>query len=443
MYVTGERTLIANGAVDSEALKVLAQQAMVINPTVEIYLLDKEGLILAHALPPESIQTERVDLQPVREIISDDVEMPLKGTDPRNIERLKVFSAAEVRHDGQLEGYLYAVLGGEKFDALVNDIRGSYVQRLSLWAIAAIAATAFLIGLLIIGLLTRRLTRLTDDVHRFTASDFSSATAVRRTPGDGDEIDRLGSAFAAMSDRIQDQFEQLKETDRLRRELVSNVSHDLRTPLASMQGYIETLLIKADALSPDERNRYLVIARKHAQRLGQLIGDLFELSKLEAASVQPDFESFSLAELLQDVAMEFELQAKQENVDIIVDTSQDGTVVFADIGLIQRVLENPLRNALEHTPHGGSITFSVARVPAGITVAVTDTGCGIADQDLPRIFDRYYRTERDETSHSSSVGLGLAIVERILDLHSSRITVVSQVDRGTRFEFALPTERAA
>ncbi len=292
------------------------------------------------------------------------------------------------------------------------------------------------------GLLTRRLRRLTGDVRKFTESDFDPAAAVYRSPADGDEIDQLGAAFAAMAARIREQFETLKETDRLRRELISNVSHDLRTPLASMQGYVETLLIKGDSLAEEERKRYLHITRKHAQRLARLVGDLFELSKLDA-SVRPSFETFSLAELLQDITQEFELEATRKDIDIDIEAPTEGTAVFADIGLIQRVLENLLRNALRFTPTGGRVTISVTSKPDGVAVAVADTGCGISEDDLPRIFDRFYRTEQGEEARSSSAGLGLAIVKRILDLHGSRITVASEINQGTRFEFDLRTDRAA
>ncbi len=447
MYVTGEMQLIENGEVNSEALTLLAQRAMIINPTVEVYLLDTEGEILAHAMPPESIQTHRVDLQPVTELMGGDTEMPLRGTDPRNTGRQKIFSAHPVMHNDVLQGYLYAILGGQKYDELADSVRGSYVQKLSLGALVAIVLAAFLVGLLVFGLLTRRLTRLTGDVQRFTDSGFDPdmIETIGTTAGNSahrDEIGQLRDAFSGMANKIREQFEGLKETDRLRRELVSNVSHDLRTPLASMHGYVETLLLKNDSLSEDERLRYLEITRKHSLRLNRLIGDLFELSKLDSASVQPTLEWFSLAELLQDVTQEFELQAEQRGIGLDVKPKPETAMVHADIGLIQRVLENLLRNAIRYTPQGGTITISLDRKPDCVAVSVSDTGCGIAEQDLDRIFDRFYRSEQGEEERSNSAGLGLAIVKRILDLHGSRITVNSALNQGTRFEFDIPAKAA-
>ena len=443
MYVTGEMQLIEDGQVNRDALGLLAQRAMIINPTVEVYLLDRQGRILAHALPPESVQSERVALGPIRELIAGISAMPLRGTDPRNPQRQKIFSAHPVMHNGELQGYLYAILGGQKYDELADSLRGSYVQRLSLGALAAIVLAAFGVGLLVFSLLTRRLTRLTVEVRHFTESGFDSTAALNLAPdarnGSGDEISQLRTAFGRMANKIQQQFEGLKETDRLRRELVSNVSHDLRTPLASMHGYVETLLLKNDSLSAAERLHYLEITRKHSLRLRQLIGDLFELSKLDSASIEPTLETFSLAELLQDVTQEFELEAQRRGIAIRVESPSAAILVHADIGLIQRVLENLLRNALKYTPTGGNITISLDPQPGRVAVTIADTGCGIASQDLGRIFDRFYRSEQGEEGRSTSAGLGLAIVKRILDLHGSRITVHSAPNEGARFEFDIPS----
>lgn len=457
MYVTGERQLMEDFVVNNEALSLLAQQAMVINPTVEVFLLDTEGNILAHTFPTESIVQNKVDLSPVKALIGGNVDMPLRGTDPRNQDREKIFSAFPVMHNEVLQGYLYAVLGGAKYDELANAIRDSYVQRISAGALLAIVLAAFLIGLLVFWLFTRRLSLLTTSVKAFTDSGFGENTqdqepgeilsglSSRPSRGDDkvDEIGQLEFAFSAMANKLFEQFENLKKTDQLRRELVSNVSHDLRTPLASMHGYVETLLIKNDELSPGERREYLEIARKHTQRLGELIGDLFELSKLDSASIHPSLEAFSLAELLHDTVHEFGLDAQKRNIDLTVEAPNDPSIVYADIGLLQRVLENLIRNALKFTPTGGKISLRLEKKPGAVAVAIQDTGCGIAEEDLEHVFDRFYRAENATQESTSNAGLGLAIVRKILDLHGSHITVSSQLNQGTCFEFDLPTRVAA
>ena len=450
MYVTGDQDLMReDGTVDEEALQTLAHRAMVINPAVEVYLLDTDGGILAHAMPRDSVQLDRVAIGPVRELVPGGVDMPFKGEDPRNPHARKIFSAAEVRVSGELAGYLYVVLGGQQYDQLVSTLRSSYARDLGLWVIVALLMLGSAMGLLAFSLLTRRLRRLTAAVQGFSDSNFELNAPVYELRRGNDEIDQLGRAFEAMAARIGEQVDRLTETDRLRRELVTNISHDLRTPLASIQGYIETLLIKNGMLSDVERERCLRIAGRNMRHLSKLVDDLFELSKLDSASVTPTFEMFSLAELLQDTAQEFELDASEKDITVETVAPSDSATVYADIGLIQRVLENLLRNAIQFTPRGGHIRIDIEKRADDIAVSVSDTGCGIAESDIHRIFDRYYhRADKRRTDKrdgpSSSTGLGLAIVKRILDLHGSRINVSSEPGRGTRFEFNLPrVQRAA
>ncbi len=443
MYVTGQRDLISDGVPDLESLRELASHAMVINPTAEIYLLDTEGRILGHGLPPDTVTLEQVDLEPLKDLMQGAAPMPIRGDDPRSGSTRKVFSAFEVVHQNQLEGYLYVVLGGQTYEALSRDIGNSYVGRTSFVVAIAIVVTTAAIGLLVFGLLTRRLKKLSGEMRRISDSDFDLSPEIEVSPAGEDEIDQLSRSFLTMSEKIQTQLAQLKENDNLRRELVSNISHDLRTPLSAMQGYIETLIIKGDSLSDKERDRYLKIARRHTVRLGSLIGDLFELSKLDSASVTPTLEAFSVAELVQDIAQEFQLEAESKEISLSLDLDTNSASTIGDIGLIQRVLENLVRNAIRYTPAGGEVTISISEHPQTVAVAVSDTGSGIPDNEITHIFDRFYRSAHGANAGSDSSGLGLAIVKKILDLHDSRITVESKVDAGTRFEFELPLQEQA
>jgi signal transduction histidine kinase len=438
MYVTGERDLINTGVPDLESLRQLASRAMIINPTAEIYLLDTDGNILGHGLPADTVLRDKVDLAPIRALIDGTARMPVRGDDPRSGPTRKVFSAAEVQSDGRLEGYLYVVLGGQTYEALANDIGSSYIGKVSAVAALVIVVAGATIGLLVFGMLTRRLKKLSREMQLVSDSAFDRIPAIDHRAPAGDEIDQLGQAFLSMASKIREQLAQLKDNDRLRRELVSNISHDLRTPLSAMQGYLETLIIKGDSLPDDERIRYLKIARRHTLRLGVLIGNLFELSKLDSASVTPNLEAFSVPELVQDIAQEFQLEAEEKNIRLETNLDANTAFTIGDIGLIQRVLENLVGNAIRFTPNGGEITLSIAERPESVAVAVSDTGCGIPDEDIPRIFDRFYRSETSDEALPGSSGIGLAIVKRILDLHDSRITVVSKVDAGTTFEFELP-----
>jgi len=446
MYIVNAEPLITHGVVNRDALSELANRAMVINPTAEIYLLAPDGRILGHALPPDEVVIDHVDVGPIRKLLSGSHALPVKGTDPRNPGVTKVFSSFPVTDPAKpddVAGYLYVVLGGSRYEAVADQVSGSDKQRVVIAAIVLLVVAAIVAGTSLFSFLTRRLRRLTADVSRFTENKFETDLPVATAGPPRDEIDQLRNACNAMAKALNQQLSSVRENDRLRRELVTNISHDLRTPLATMQGYVETLLIKDDELKPETRRRYLEVARNHAAHLGKLIQDLFELAMLDSSRMTPEFENFSLTELIHDVVQEFGLQAEESKVAICVDPPDETISVYADISLIQRVLENLVGNALRYTPEGGMVSITVRPASAVVGVSVEDTGAGIPAEDLPHIFDRFYKAGAEDSGGNESVGLGLAIARRILELHGSEIRVVSKEHHGTRFQFNLPLQSLA
>jgi signal transduction histidine kinase len=390
-HLVKESLPLEGGEVQPSALEHIFHMLMVINPSIEVYLLDPEGNLLAFSAPEGSVVRDRVSLNPIHSFLEGTDRLPILGDDPRDLCGEKVFSAAPIGSASSPEGYLYVILGGEQYDSAVAMIRGSYMQRLGLGASLAALVFAFASGLLLFALMTRRVRRLAAAMDAFKESDFAEPVSLggRRAPG-GDEIDRLGDTFIQMSDRITAQLDELKKTDELRRELIANVSHDLRTPITSLQGYLETLHVKAESLSEAEKSEYLAIA----------------LSRLHA-----------------------ELPTSSHRVR-------------ADVGLIARVLENLLGNALRYTPAGGQVTVRLVADDSRLQVRVEDTGPGIAPEHLPRIFERFFhRTPEGRRSHDGS-GLGLAIAQKALSLHGSSLEVDSELGRGSTFFFDLVMDRA-
>jgi signal transduction histidine kinase len=244
-----------------------------------------------------------------------------------------------------------------------------------------------------------------------------------------------------MAGRIQEQLASLRQADTLRRELVANISHDLRTPLATLQGYIETLLMRDSILSTEERKRYLEIAIGHCSRLSSLVAGLFDLAKLEARDMNAQAEPFNIGELVQDVVQKFELAAREKGLRISTNAGEGLPFVFADIGLIGRVLENLIDNAIRYTSTEGLVSVVLQALPGAVSVTVSDTGIGIPEEELTHIFDRYYRVDRSRRDSAGHAGLGLAIVKKILELHGSRIEVQSTLNSGTSFSFQLPLHK--
>jgi len=462
---------------DPRSLEPVIHHMMVLNPSIEIYLLDAAGSILAfYAEPGKSPRAEKVDLEPVGEFLQAlssgpsrpaeagrsgffrggarfSARWPILGDDPCNPGRKKHFSAARVELGGETTepdgsgkapgsvggGYLYIVLQSNYYDRamaalgekhLISALRtGFFVSLLSVGVI----------GLILFAFLSKRLQRVARAVADFKNGDFSRRIRIRSD----DEIGDLAETFNHMADRIVDDMERLKQTDTLRRELIANVSHDLRSPFASIQGYVETILMKGDSLSGEELRKYLETIMSESRVLNRLIEELFELSKLEAKQVQPELEPFSLTELVQDVVLKFKPQAERLRVALSADLPRCLCMVAADIALIERVLSNLVENALKFSAVGGSVELRLAEHDGAVRVSVIDGGVGIPEAELPLIFSRFHRIDRSGRREMRGSGLGLAISQKILELHESRIEVRSEPGRGSTFFFDLPSAAAS
>jgi signal transduction histidine kinase len=232
-------------------------------------------------------------------------------------------------------------------------------------------------------------------------------------------------------------FEKITATDRFRQELIANVSHDLRTPLSIMQGYAETLAIKRETLSGADTERYLSIVLEGTKKLSLLVGQLFQYSKLESNVVEPQKQFFPIDELVSDILSAYQLKAEERNIHLKLDSPGTLPAVFADIGLTERIFQNLLDNAFKFTPDGGQISIALSETNEGVRVRVEDTGVGIAKEYQEQIFERYRQADLQVAS-AKGVGLGLAIVRKILELHQSSIRVFSEQGNGASFEFVLP-----
>lgn len=430
--------LTLTGEPDRPLLTDMAMYVMRANPAVEVYVLDRRGAILGHAMDGADVRVSTVDLGPVHALLRDPahVELPLLGDDPGNPGVRNIFSVAMIGDPASAtSGYLYIVLRGKASQGLAEASVRSGAMRQATLAVLLACGTAVLALLAALSVLTRPLRRLTAQAQAFRCGGHAPPTAGR----DADEIGSLESALHALHARVAEQFKHLEEGDRMRRELVSNLSHDLQTPLTSIQGYAEHALLKNDTLAAPERAHGLQLILRHCTSLSKRIGDLFELSKLDAGRMQPRLEVFCLAELLQDIVDGYQLKARAGQVALTLDASaRSAANVRADIALMERVFQNLIDNALRHTPRGGAVGIRIATGPAELSVSVTDTGTGIAQEHLAHVFERYYQAQDTVSAHGGpSAGLGLAIVKRILELHGSVIRVSSELARGTRFDFSL------
>jgi len=241
---------IVNGVIDPAAVRRLFDDAMVINPSAEVYLLDTAGTILSYAAPDSLIRRKSVALEPVLSFIHGTATLPITGDNPRSTTGRKVFSAAPLEEDHVLRGYLYVILGGEEFDSVARMLLGSYALRLGLRTMWLTLAGAAVIGLVAFRWITRSLRDAITAARRFQSGDHEARIPVTSAR----EVGALAVAFNEMADTIAAQIDQIRTMDNLRRNLVANVSHDLRTPLVSIHGYIETILMKEESLPAEDRS---------------------------------------------------------------------------------------------------------------------------------------------------------------------------------------------
>ena len=454
-HLDTQNLLRANFASD-RALQAAAKseigKLMVLNPDIEIYILDTQGEVLAYSAKAEVLPVERVDLKPLRQFFAGQT-LPIRGDDPLHLGGRKVFSAARIPDaDGRssaddLNGFVYIVLGSEAYQGVAQLTERSYALRGILWTMAGALALVFGAGVGLFRVLTRPLRQLKSEMSafqvQFVAPTAAPANRVATPPAQG-EIEALQQNFSALAQCISSHVSARERDEAARRERMGNISHDLRTPLAALQGYLETLQMKDATLSPAERQHYLSTAMRRATRLGTLIAALFELAKLDSSEAKARLEPFSLAELAQDELQQFALAAEQKGVRLQAHFTDDLPMVNGDIALIERALENLLSNALRHTPTGGLVSVRLTPCQQSgrrcVRVEVRDNGEGIAQADLPRIFDRNFRSDHN----SEGAGLGLAITKRILELHDETIEVKSERGAGTTFSFRLwAPEKAA
>jgi signal transduction histidine kinase/ribosome-associated protein YbcJ (S4-like RNA binding protein) len=425
---------LVNGKVDTLEVKKIIKSMMVINPGIEVYLLDTKGKIITYVSPKMKVKLEKVNLEPVKRFIDAKKFTFIKGDDPRFPEETKVFSAAEIKDNDALQGYLYIILASEEHASVVNYLINCYIPKLGIYLFTGALIAALILGLFAIWYLTKNLRLYIETVSNFKEGDLK-ARVCDDCKGD---FPILADTFNEMADTIVANIDEIKSVENLRRELIINVSHDLRTPLSIMQGYVETLLIKEDKISPENRQKYLNIILNSSEKLSGLIAQLFEYSKLEAQQIQPKKEPFQLADLVQDAFAKYQVLAEEKSIQVQVEQAPNLPIVFADVSLVERVLQNLIDNALKFTPEGGIITISLEEKRNGIQLKVADNGPGIPEEEQAFIFDRYRKVSRVGNSGNNGAGLGLAIVKKILDLHDSTIKVQSKINEGTAFIFSLP-----
>jgi signal transduction histidine kinase len=292
---------------------------------------------------------------------------------------------------------------------------------------------AMSLGYFVAAALTDRISAVCRGAEAIAGGDLAARVAVVGK----DEVSHLAATFNQMAERLQEADRQQRELDTLRRDLIAWVGHDLRTPLASTRVIVEAL---ADGVvdDPETAQRYLRTAQRDIQSLTLLIDDLFDLAQMDAGGLKLERQPTSLVEMVADTVESFTALAGQRGVTLSGSTDPGVDPVLVDARQIGRVLANLVGNALRHTPAGGAVTVHAGSLADRVEVEVSDTGDGISGEDLPRVFERFYRGEKSRSRATGGSGLGLAIAKAIVDAHGGQIAVESRPGQGARFSFFLP-----
>lgn len=292
---------------------------------------------------------------------------------------------------------------------------------------------AMVLGYFLSNTVTERIQLLQGAAEKLAEGDLKT-----RVPVQGhDEVAMLANTFNQMAEQLQAVDQKQRELESLRRDLIAWVSHDLQTPLTSMRAILEAL---SDGIveDPETVKRYLNTAQRDVRSLSALIDDLFQMAQLDAGGFPLHRAEASLSDLVSDTLESFTELAKQQEVMLEGNVDSDVDPVMMDTQAIGRVLNNLIGNALRHTSNQGRVSVWVRRATHGVEVTVSDTGTGIRAEDLPHIFERFYRGEKSRNRGTGGAGLGLAIARGIVRAHGGEIKVESQIGKGTQFTFHIP-----
>jgi signal transduction histidine kinase len=432
-------------------------------PDTQLYLLDTQGTVLSSTGKTPLAPGFKVRIGPVLEAASDTPMPYVLGDDPEHMDKRVVIAARPLRitsiqPNRPVDGYLYLVCRPRAFGEGRMAALRSTLSQPAMVVVLAVVALATLLATWVTATITRPLSRLTRSVGRVTQEGLEGMASTDPSgPGPAldlpdaqgnDEFGQLARGIDAMLQTLQRQWSTLRRLDHFRREGVSNLSHDLRSPLTATTACLETLDTRwSGDGARDEDRRLVAVALRNTQNAARLVQSLGDLARLDEPAFKLDAEVLDLGELLDDVVMRFAERARLKDIRLQMTEApadQRPALASVDIGLFERAVANLVDNALKFSGAGSVIRLS-ARHHTGehgavVSVRVSDNGSGIAAQDIPHLFDRFYQSRSSvaPATGEGGKGLGLAIVKRIVDLHGGWLHVSSEPGRGTDVTLELP-----
>jgi signal transduction histidine kinase len=382
-------------------------------PGEHVFVIMKDGRVAGEKYPPEStVQRAVEELNRARDGV-----LPSTWAD-------SIYRAVAVRVGDVTVGVLGMV---------PQTPWERYGVEMAVIALSLLIGGAVISALLIVGPVRRRIDDLQNAAFRLGGGDL---TARAREDG-SDEVAELAGAFNAMADELAKREAAVSMSNRARRQLLADVSHELMTPLTAVLGHLETLTMSEVRLDDQRRLRHVVVARREAQRIERLVGDLLDAARLEGGGGDLVAEPVPIRTLLHDVMTHHEDECAARGIRMTI-RAADELHVLGDSFRLEQALQNVTANALRHTPDGGTVRLAAERLGTSVVISVTDSGEGIEPEHLPLIFDRFYKASSARGMATAGSGLGLSIVKAIIERHGGRVTASSIVGSGTTIRMELP-----
>jgi signal transduction histidine kinase len=426
-----------NKDVFTERLKSM----ILFEPNTGLYVISLEGKVIAAASEGKIFWSSyTVDLKALHAAAESDGSNAVYGSDPDMLGSGCIVSARPIVFENERKAWLYVVARGADLSYQVPDLVKSYAVRGAIKIALITLAIGLLMTASVLTLLAKPLSALTRSAENIRGTHINPTQFPFSERND--EIGRLSRAFSSMVNRLQVASERILQTDSSRREMVASVSHDLRTPLTAIIGQLQTLSMKQDSLSTDDRARYLNGALLNAEHLRRLTDAIAELAKLDNPELKANCEASSAGDLIDDIVQRFQSRAETLHISLVTQYPERLPFAWIDIQLLERALANLIDNALRVVPPGGKISVELERPHDApfINLVVRDNGPGIAAQDLNNIFVPFYQTAKHR-DHRGASGLGLAIVARVAELHGSSAKVTSEPGKGSAFSIQLPVHQ--
>ncbi|MDQ3395182.1 MAG: HAMP domain-containing histidine kinase [Bacteroidota bacterium] len=408
-------------------------RAMIISPNAEIYFLDTEGKIIAFHAQKTDIKLWKLPLNNIKTLIASQGKDYIKGPDPRDPDNPKIFSAAEVKQGNQELGYIYVIFGSMEYRNVTSLLFGSHISGLAIQVFSIVIAISIIISVAYVNRLRKNFKKVIHIMGRFQKGDFNARFDAREYP----ELLPVTQSFNQMADQLAYNINLLKKSQKERNDFITNISHDLRNPLSIARGYIETLLIKnTPEISKEDLEEYMPIVINKIQQVENMVKQLLDLSKMESVEFKAKKEPFVLSEIVQETVNTFQLMASDKQVKLECTQCQFHVWTEADIGLMERVIQNLVENAVKATPPKGKIHISLALEHNELIFNIENSGKPLHEDLLQWINN--YKEESGIYNRPAKLGLGLVIVQKILHLHNYPFQAKSPFGLGIHFSFRMP-----